>query len=119
MIKLTLAYLPQQHPSSSSTHPRTSQKLVFERLCNEQCFLSAAWDTKAKSTLKKRLQRGRKFLLLTDALGTDILSAVPEVSVTRLDPIRLEELALLCLGSIEEAKIKVILAKMSAMGSLI
>ncbi len=56
---------------------------------------------------------------LTDALGTSIFNAVPEVSVTRLDPIRLEELALLCLGSIEEAKIKVILAKMSAMGSLI
>jgi hypothetical protein len=80
--------------------------------------VAAALDAKAKSTLKKRLQRGRKFLLLTKALGTGILCAVPEVSVTRLDAIRLEELALLCLGSIEEAKIKVILGKMTGVSKL-
>ena len=102
----------QRHLSPSNIHPRTSQKLIFEQLCNEQCFVAAALDAKAKTTLKKRLQRGRKFLLLTRALGTGILRAVPEVSVTRLDAIRLEELSLLCLGSIEEAKIKVILGKM-------
>jgi hypothetical protein len=38
--------------------------------------------------------------------------------VTRLDAIRLEELALLCLGSIEEAKIKVILGKMAGVSKL-
>jgi hypothetical protein len=70
-------------------------------------------DLKAKSTLKKRLQRGRKFVLLVKALGNDILYAVPEVSVTRLDAIRLEELALLCTGSIEEVKVKRILSKMT------
>jgi hypothetical protein len=70
-------------------------------------------DIKAKSSLKKRLQRGRKFVLLVKALGNDILYAVPEVSVTRLDAIRLEELALLCAGSIEEAKVKMILSRMT------
>jgi hypothetical protein len=43
---------------------------------------------------------------------------VPEVSVTRLDAIRLEELALLFLGSIEEAKVKVILRKMTGVSKL-
>jgi hypothetical protein len=51
-------------------------------------------------------------VLLVKALGNDILYAVPEVSVTRLDAIRLEELALLCAGSIEEAKVKMILSRM-------
>jgi hypothetical protein len=35
-------------------------------------------DIKAKSILKKRLQRRRKFVLLVKALGNDILYAVPE-----------------------------------------
>jgi hypothetical protein len=51
-------------------HPRTSQKLIFEQLCNEPCFVAARMDIKAKSSLKKRLQRGRKFVLLVKALGT-------------------------------------------------
>jgi hypothetical protein len=38
--------------------------------------------------------------------------------VTRLDTIKLEELALICLGSIEEAKMKVILGKMAGMSNL-
>ncbi len=57
-------------------------------------------------------------MLLAKALGMGILPAVPEVSVTRLNAIRLEEHAHLCPGSIEEAKIKVILGKMSGMGIL-
>jgi hypothetical protein len=54
-----------------------------------------------------------KVRVLVKALGNDILYAVPEVSVTRLDAIRLEELALLCAGSIEEAKVKMILSRMT------
>jgi hypothetical protein len=71
--------------------------------------VAAALDAKAKSTLKKLLQQGRKFFLLTKA---------PEVAVTRLDAIRLEELALLCLGSIQEARVKVILGKMAGIRNL-
>ena len=46
----------------------------------------------SRSTLKKRLQRGRKFELLVRIFGTGILSAVPEVSVSRVDQVRLEDL---------------------------
>jgi hypothetical protein len=52
-------------------------------------------------------------VLLVKALGNDIFYAVPEVSVTRLDAIRLEELALLCAGSIEKAKVKIIVSRMT------
>ncbi len=37
---------------SCNTHPRTLQKVIFERPCNEHCFVVAALDSKAKSTLK-------------------------------------------------------------------
>src|SRR3954451_9315758 len=82
--------LQRKSAASTGVHPRTSQKLIFEQLCNEPCFVRAQMDIKAKASLKKRLQRGRKFLLLAKALGIDVLYAVPEVSVTRLDAIRLE-----------------------------
>ena len=41
--------------------------------------------------MKKRLQRGRKFELLVRIFGTDILHAVPEVSVSCLDGVRLAD----------------------------
>ena len=49
-------------------------------------------EIRQKSTLKKRLQRARKFVCLVDLLGVGILHAAPMVSVSRLDSIGLKEL---------------------------
>jgi hypothetical protein len=62
---------------------------------------------------KTQLQRSRKFLLLVKTFGEDILHAVPEVSVTRLDPVKLEDLTKLATGSVEANKIEKLLARMT------
>jgi hypothetical protein len=63
-------------------------------------------------SLKKRLQRGRKFVLLVKIFGKDILYVVPEVSVTRLDGVKLEDLVKLETGSVETNRVTRILARM-------
>jgi hypothetical protein len=63
-------------------------------------------------SLKKRLQRGRKFVLLVKIFGKDILFVVPEVSVTRLDGVKLEDLVKLETGSVETNRVTRILARM-------
>jgi hypothetical protein len=42
--------------------------------------------------LQKRLQRARKFLLLVDVFGPFVLNVIPEVSVSRLDMVKLDDL---------------------------
>jgi hypothetical protein len=97
---------------SSSLHPRTEQDVLFDMLCNESDFQSASKDLTTQWNLKKRLQRSRKFLLLVKTFGENILHAVPEVSVTRLDPVKFEDLQKLATGSVEANKVKRILARM-------
>ena len=60
------------------------------------------------------LQRGRKFLLLVTIFGTNVLHAVPEVSVRRLDLVSLEELKKLATGSVETVRVKRILGRMAS-----
>ena len=86
--------------------------MLFELLCKEPCFQHTASDQSARSSLKKRLQRGRKFDLLVKVFGVNVLYAVPEVSVSRLDAVKLEDLVQLGSGSIEGVKVKRILQKM-------
>jgi hypothetical protein len=62
--------------------------------------------------VKKRLQRGRKFLLLVKIFCEDILYAVPEVSVTRLDGVEIADLLKLETGSVETNRVTRILARM-------
>ncbi|KAJ9091919.1 hypothetical protein QFC21_007032 [Naganishia friedmannii] len=50
-------------------------------------------------SLQKRLQRARKFLLPVDTFGMSVLSSVPEVSVSRMDVLKMEELRSLADGS--------------------
>jgi hypothetical protein len=59
------------------------------------------------------LQRGRKFLLLVTIFGTNVLHAVPEVSVRRLDLVSLEELKKLATGS-ETVRVERILGRMAS-----
>jgi hypothetical protein len=58
-------------------------------------------------------QRGRKFLLLVTIFGTNVLHAVPEVSVRRLDLV-FEELKKLATGSVEAIRVKWILGRMAS-----
>jgi hypothetical protein len=97
----------------SSLHPRTEQKVLFETLCNEPDFQVASMDLTTLWNLKKRLQRSRKFLLLVRTFGENVLHAVPEVSVIRLDSVKLEDLTKLVTGSVEANKVKRILARMT------
>lgn len=90
-------------------HPRTVQAVLFERLCQRPGFESIAKDAAARANLNKRLQRGRKFELLVRIFGQKILSAVPEVSVSRLDGVKLEDLGALLTGSMEGMRVKRIL----------
>ena len=42
--------------------------------------------------MQKRLQRARKFLSLVDVFGPFVLNVVPEISVSRLDTVKLDDL---------------------------
>lgn len=81
-------------------------------LCNEAEFQVAPKDLATVWSLKKRLQRGRKFALLVKIFGKDILYAIPDVSVTRLDGVKLEDLVKLETGSVETNRVTRILARM-------
>jgi hypothetical protein len=50
--------------------------------------------------------------VLASGKGENILHAVPEVSVTCLDSVKLEDLTKLVTGSVEANKVKRILARM-------
>jgi SNF2 family DNA or RNA helicase len=95
-------------------HPRTEQKVIFDMLCNEPDFQVASKDLTTQWSVKKRLQRGRKFLLLVKLFGEKILHAGPEVSVTRLELVKLEDLTKLATGSAETSRVKRILARMGS-----
>jgi hypothetical protein len=94
-------------------HPRTEQRIIFDLLWDDPDFRLAS-DLTTIWALKKRLQRGRKFLLLVTIFGTNVLHAVPEVSVRRLDLVSLEELKKLATGSVETVRVKRILGRMAS-----
>jgi hypothetical protein len=94
-------------------HPRTEQRIIFDLLWDDPDFRLAS-DLTTQWALKKRLQRGRKFLLLVTIFGTNVLHAVPEVSVRRLDLVSLEELKKLATGSVETVRVKRILGRMAS-----
>lgn len=79
-------------------------------LCNEPQFRVASKDLATLWGLKKRLQRGGKFVHLVKMFGQDIPYAVPKVSVTHLDGVKLEDLVKLETGSVETNRVTRILA---------
>lgn len=66
---------------------------MIDLLCKEPGFQTPSRNMKTMWSLKKRLQRGRKYVLLVSMFGEKILQAAPEVSVTRLDVLKLEDLS--------------------------
>ncbi len=56
---------------------------------------------------------GRKFELLVRIFGLDILRAMPEVSVSRVVQVKLEDLTALLTGSMGSARINKILQKIA------
>jgi hypothetical protein len=93
-------------------HPRTEQRIIFDLLWDDPDFRLAS-DLTTQWALKKRLQRGRKLLLLVTIFGTNVLHAVPEASVRRLDRVSLEELKKLATCS-ETVRVKRILGRMAS-----
>lgn len=74
------------------------QKAVFDLPCDEQDFQAAPSSLRGQWSLKKRLQRARKYVFLVSIFGTSILLAAPEVAVTRVDGLRLTDLCKLAKG---------------------
>ncbi|KAJ9091664.1 hypothetical protein QFC21_007139 [Naganishia friedmannii] len=96
---------------------RSEQQRLFALLCKQiESVLdhgSGSSDTR-RSALQKRLQRARKFLLLVDTFGMSVLNSVPEVSVSRVDVLRMEELRSLADGLCMEKEVESIRHKLDS-----
>jgi hypothetical protein len=95
------------HRSARSLQGATLAKLLLEPMLAE-----IAKDQKRVAAFKKRLQRARKFSLIKGIFGERVLEATPEICVTRMDRIKLDELQRLRSGSVEGVRIKRIIMKM-------
>ena len=71
---------------------RVQQQRLFTLLCERPAFIASASPGPARFALQKRLQRARKFLSLVDVFGPFVLNVVPEISVSRLDMVKLDDL---------------------------
>jgi hypothetical protein len=91
-------------------------------LYEEPAFVASVASGPARFALQKRLQRAGKFLLLIEVLGPFVLNVVPEVSVSRLNLIKLDDLQKLVIdGSNEQVRPiarKLQLAEAMQVGSL-
>jgi len=65
-------------------------------------------STRTRARLQKRLQRARKFVILVDVFGEQALQWVPEISVSRLDVVRLEDLQKIATGLLEQKRVQAI-----------
>lgn len=91
---------------------RSEQQRLLVLLFTNTAFSTAQFHAPARLALNKRLQRARKFSLLVDVFGTPILHAVPQVAVTKMDGIRLEDLHSLAQREEWQARIERIITKM-------
>jgi len=99
---------------AGSQHPRTTEKDNFARLCATPPVVEWLKSTRTRARLQKRLQRARKFVILVDVFGEQALQWVPEISVSRLDIVRLEDLQKIATGSIEQKRVQAIKDKLPA-----
>jgi hypothetical protein len=95
---------------------RSEQQRLFAMLCKQIDSVSDHDQSSGslntgRSALQKRLQRARKFLLLVDTFSVSVLNSVPEVSVSRLDVLRMEELRSLADGSCMKTEVESIRQK--------
>lgn len=101
-----------QATSGEIQHPRTMEKDAFARLCATPPVTKWIEQPTARARLQKRLQRARKFVILVDIFGEQVLQWVPEISVSRLDLVRLEDLQKIASGSIEQKRVQIIRNKL-------
>jgi hypothetical protein len=98
---------------------RSKQQRLFALLCKQidsvVNYGSGSSNTR-RSALQKRLQRARKFLLLVDIFGMAVLNSVPEVSLSRVDVLRMEELRSLADGSCMTMEVASIRQKQDSSG---
>jgi hypothetical protein len=99
---------------AGSQHPRTTEKDNFAILCATPPVVEWMKSTRTRARLQKRLQRARKFVILVDVFGEQALQWVPEISVSRLDIVRLEDLQKIATGSIEQKRVQAIKDKLPA-----
>jgi hypothetical protein len=95
-----------------SQHPRTLEKEAFARLCAIPSISDVLNSATARSRLRKRLHRARKFVTLVDIFGEQVLQWVPEISVSRLDVVRQEDLQMIAAGSVEQKRVLAIKARL-------
>jgi hypothetical protein len=100
------------HTRGHSQHPRTLEKEAFARLCAIPSISDVLSSVAGRSRLRKRLQRARKFVTLVDIFGEQVLQWVPEISVSRLDVVRQEDLQKIAAGSIEQKRVLAIKARL-------
>ena len=98
--------------SGEIQHPRTMEKDAFARFCATPPVIKWMEQPTARARLQKRLQRARKFVILVDIFGEQVLEWVPEISVSRLDLVRLEDLQKIASGSIEQKRVQIIKNKL-------
>jgi hypothetical protein len=87
-------------------HSRSEQTFFFDLLCDDPCFQSIGLHELARSNLKKRLQRGRKYSYLVEIFGMAVLHAAPVVCVTRVDTVKLEDLRAMFSQSLNSVRVK-------------
>jgi hypothetical protein len=104
------SYQSSQNARGHSQYPGTLEKEAFARLCATPSISNVLSSAAARSRLRKRLQRARKFVILVDIFGEQVLQWVPEISVSRLDVVRQEDLQKIAAGSIEQKRVLAIKA---------
>ncbi|KAJ9091913.1 hypothetical protein QFC21_007026 [Naganishia friedmannii] len=93
---------------------RSEQQRLFALLCKQIESVAnhnSGSSNMGRSALQKRLQRARKFSLLVDTFGMSVLNSVPEVSVSRVDVLPMEELRSLADGSCMKKEVESIRQK--------
>lgn len=85
---------------------RAHHGYVLDMLCSTTSIQALDQDRGFRTRLQKRLQRARKFALLVTVFGESVLLFVPDVSVTRVDLIKMGDLQKFAGGSFEQERIK-------------
>jgi hypothetical protein len=93
-------------------HSRSKQTFFFDLLCDDPCFQLIGLHELARSNLKKRLQRGRKYSYLVEIFGMAVLHAAPVVCVTRMVTVKLEDLKTMVSRSLDSVRVKRITKKL-------
>ena len=81
-----------------ASHERHKTRKVFELLLGNPAIADLYTSKREHEALRKRLERARKFVLLTECFSISILLAVPTISVSNIDRYKLRELLMLAKG---------------------